>query len=181
MGEDEKLDNAPEDEGEGEAPAEGGKTGGSFFSSKIVKILLYAVGGVLLLFLIAGISYVVAKNVQEKKYNSEQDIIIAPPPPPLSHYDLPTFSVTTNDPEPHFAKLTVSLGYEENMQLSDELAKRTPQMQHIVNTLLRGKGFEDLDSVEDSVNLSEEIKSSINTLLVNGKIKDVYFREFVVN
>ena len=52
--------------------------------------------------------------MQEQKYVREQAIIVAPPPPPLSHFDLPSFSASTNDTEPHFIKLTVSLGYEES-------------------------------------------------------------------
>ncbi len=94
---------------------------------------------------------------------------------------MPSFSITTNDPEPHFAKITISLGYEENVELNAELVQRTPEMQHVVNILLRDKSYEDLNSVYDTVNLAEEIKAHINVLLLKGKIKEVYFREFVVN
>jgi flagellar basal body-associated protein FliL len=38
-----------------------------------------------------------------------------------------------------------------------------------------------MDSVEDIVNLSEEIKAHVNVILIAGKIKEVYFKEFVVN
>ena len=36
-----------------------------------------------------------------------------------------------------------------------------------------------LDSVSDSVTLAEEIKAHINIRLIAGKIKEVYFKEFV--
>ncbi|MDY6967365.1 MAG: flagellar basal body-associated FliL family protein [Spirochaetota bacterium] len=150
-------------------------------TSKIIKILFYGIGVVVLLFLVVGISYLVTKNVQEKKYEMEEAIVVAPPPPPLAHFDIPSFSVTTRDSEPHFAKVTVSLGYEDNMQLNMEFVRRTVQIQHIINIILSGKSYEDLDSVEDKINLAEEIKAHINALLIAGKVKEVYFREIVVN
>ncbi len=177
MGDDEK--NVVDiDEEEGEAVEE---TAVSTSPSKIIKILFYLVGAIVLLLLIVGISYIVTKSVQEQKYVREQAIIVAPPPPPLSYFDLPSFSVTTRDDEPHFAKVTMALGYEENIELNAELVRRTPQFQHIINVLLSGKRFEDLDTVEDKINLAEEIKAHINMILRAGKIKEVYFREIVIN
>ncbi|MCX8122830.1 MAG: flagellar basal body-associated FliL family protein [Spirochaetes bacterium] len=178
MGDEERV-NVEEIE-EQEKPEEA-KAAGAFETSRIIKILLYVAGAILSIFIIIGISYLVAKYVQEQRYQREQDIVLAPPPPPLAHFDMPSFSITTNDPEPHFAKITISLGYEENVELNAELVQRTPQMQHVVNILLRDKSYEELNSVEDTVNLAEEIKAHINVLLLKGKIKEVYFREFVVN
>lgn len=177
MGEDEKNIVDVEDEesaGAEEAPV-------SSSPSKIIKILFYAVGAVILLLLIIVISYLVSKNVQEQKYVREQAIMVAPPPPPLSFFDLPSFSATTNDSEPHFIKLIISLGYEQNLELNAELTARVPQFQHIVNVLLSGKRYEDLDTAEKKINLSEEIKAHLNVILVAGKIKEVYFREIVIN
>jgi flagellar FliL protein len=164
-------------EGGGEPSPEASSSG----ASKLVKILLYVVGGILLVFLIIGISFLVSRYVQEQSYKREQDIVVAPPPPPLSHFELPDFAITTKDAEPHFAKISISLGYDENVELNTELVQRTVQIQHLINILLRGKRYEDLDSVEDTVALSEEIKAHINVILISGKVKEVYFREFVVN
>jgi flagellar basal body-associated protein FliL len=47
--------------------------------------------------------------------------------------------------------------------------------------LLSGKKYDELRSVEDKVGLAEEIKSHLNVLLIAGKIKEVYFKEFIVN
>lgn len=177
MGDDEKnVVDIDEEEAEGveETPV-------STSPSKIIKILFYIVGAVILVLAIIGISYIVTKNVQEQKYVREQAIVVAPPPPPLAHFDLPSFSVTTRDTEPHFIKITVALGYEESIELNAELVRRTPQFQHIINVLLSGKKFEDLDTVEDKINLSEEIKAHINMILMAGKVKEVYFREIVIN
>lgn len=161
MGEDEKIVDI--DEEEGEAAEE---TAVSTSPSKIIKILFYIVGAIILILLIVGISYIVTKNVQEKKYVREQAIIVAPPPPPLSHFDLPSFSASTRDAEPRFIRITISLGYEESIELNAELVRRTPQFQHIINVLLSGKRFEDLDTVEEKINLSEEVKAHINMILI---------------
>ncbi len=172
-----------DDEKDGES--EGGKQDASAAAaglSKIIKILVYVVGGVLALFLITGISYLVSKYVQEKSYQREQDIVVAPPPPPLARFDLNEFSATTKDAEPHFIKISLVLGYDEgSIELNNELIKRQDQMKHIINMILRGKAFSDLDSIEDSIGLAEEIKAHINVILISGKIKEVYFKEFIVN
>ena len=177
MSEEDKIDDM-EDEGGESSSSEKSSSGGL---SKIIKILLYVVGAVLLIFLVIGISYLVAKYVQEKSFQRDQDVVVAPPPPALASYDLPQFSVTTNDPEPHFVKMTIALGYDFNADISSEITQRVPQMQHIINIILRGKSYEDLDSVEDSISLTEEIKGNINSILASGKIKEVYLKEFIVN
>ncbi len=177
MGEDENIDVDIEEE-EGAAVEEAPP---SASPSKIIKILIYVVGGILLIFLVIGVSYLVSKHVQEQKHEKEQAIVIAPPPPPLSHYDLPSFSATTKDDEPHFVKITVSLGYDQSVELNSELVQRTPQIQHIINVLLSSKRFDALNSVEDKLNLQEEIKALINKILIYGKLKEIYFREIIIN
>jgi flagellar FliL protein len=181
MGDEEKIVDNIEDEQEEEKEAKPDKIDVRAATSKIIKILLYVVGAVLIVFMVIGISYLVSKYVQEQKYSREQDIVVAPPPPPLAHYDLPSFSVTTKDAEPHFAKISVSLGYETNVELNSELGSRSVQIQHIINILLRSKSFDDLATVEGTINLAEEIKAHINVILISGKVKEVYFKEFVVN
>ena len=174
---DEERDEMIEDE-ETEAPEE---PASGPEASRIVKILLYVAGGILLIVLVTGVSYLVSKYVQESNYEKRQDIVAAPPPAPLASCELPDFSKTTADVEPHFVKMMVALGYERSIELNNELVKRRDQMQHIINTIPHGKKYEELDSVSDAVALSEEIKAHINVRLISGKIKEVYFKEFVVN
>lgn len=151
-------------------------------SSKIIKILIYVAASVLGLFLMVGISYLVSKYMMEASYEKEQQILTAPPPPPLGHFDLQEFAVSTSDAEAHFIKMKLSLGYTKNdLQLQTELIARTVQIRHIINILLSGKRHQDLDSVEEKIDLAEEIKASINIILRNGQIKEVYYREFVLS
>ena len=173
MGDDERDIIEDEESGQESAVSSG--------TSKIIKILLYIAGGIVLVAMMIGISVIVSKNVTESKYQRDQDIIAAPPPEPLAVYELPAFTKSTADAEPRFMKLTISLGYTPDPILSSELVNRKNEFQHIVNIILQGKMFEDINSVEKTITLSEEIKAHINMRLINGKIKEVYFIEFVVN
>jgi flagellar protein FliL len=177
MGEEEK-DEIIEDEEEAPQEEPGGRR---FEASKLVKILLYVAGGVLLIVLVTGISWLVARYVQESSYQKRQDIVAAPPPAPLAGFELPDFSKTTADAEPHFIKMKITLAYETNMELNNELVQRRDQIQHVVNIILQGKKYEDLDEVSDTIALAEEIKAHVNVILISGKIKEVYFKELVVN
>ena len=181
MGDDERLGGDIEEE---ESGTEAGETGGGLAgaaSSKIVKILLWVVGVLLLCAAMFGISWVVAMYVEERRSQREEGILVAPPPPPRTVYELPTFSVSTRDDEPHFAKVSVSLGYEDNIELTLELGQRKTEIRHIINMLLSSKKYEDMATLENKIALAEEIKSHVNVILAKGRVSDVYFTEFVVN
>ena len=78
--------------------------------------------------------------------------------------------------------MKMSLGFEQgNKALSAELAQRTPQLRDTIILILSGKTKADLASQRDKVELREELKASINHLLSEGKVKEVYFTEFIVN
>ena len=175
MGDDERDDLVGDDEG--------GQSSGSPSAGKsmILKILMFVGGGILLIIMITGISYLVSKSVQVSSYEMRQDIVSAPPPPPLQTFELPTFSKTTADAEPHFLKMTVSLGYDFTIELNNELIRRKDEFLHIINLILQGKFYEDLNSTSGALDLAEEIKANINVRLATGRIKEVYFKEFILN
>jgi flagellar basal body-associated protein FliL len=178
MGEEEKEEIIQEEEEEAPKEEAGSKR---FEASKIIKVLLYFVGAILLVVLVTGISYLVSKYVQESTYQSRQDIVAAPPPPPLASFELPDISKSTADVEPHFIKMKISLAYEQNVELNNELVQRRDQILHIVNIIMQGKKYEELNSVSNTVALAEEIKAHVNVVLIAGKIKEVYFKELVLN
>jgi flagellar protein FliL len=177
MGDDDRIeDEVDEQEGSGE------EVKGSTETSKIVKILMFVAGGILFVILVSGISYIIVKNVKESSYEKSQDIVAQPPPPALKTFELPSFSKTTSDAEPHFLKVKLSLGYDKmNVKLNNELVSRKDEIQHIINMILQGKKYEELRSESDVIFLAEEIKSHINLRLIFGKIKEVYFISYVVN
>ena len=176
MGDNERDDLIGDEEGGGQS-LHAASTG----KSMLLKILIFVGGGILLIILVTGISYLVAKSVQSGDYEKRQDIVSAPPPPPLQVFELASFSRTTADIEPRFMKITVSLGYDLDIALSSELGQRRQELQHIINMVLQGKLFEDLNSITGALDLAEEIKANINVRLIAGRIKEVYFTEFLLN
>ena len=152
--------------------------------NKVVKILIYVALGAVGIVLMSVISYYVALTAASQQYREVASIAVVRPPPPTENFNFTEdFRVNTADRgEPHFIKLKLSLGFEAgNAALSAELAQRTPQLRNMVNLILMGKTKDDLAEIQDRLELQEEIKASINHILSEGKITDVYFSEFIVN
>jgi len=152
--------------------------------NKVVKILIYVALALVGLVLMVVVAYYVASYAAQKQYKDVASIVVMKPPPPTESFNFSEdFRVNTADPgEPHFIKLNLSLGFEQgNAALSNELAQRMPQLRNIINLILAGKRKDQLSTVSDQLELREEIKASVNHLLSNGKILEVYFNEFIVN
>ncbi len=152
--------------------------------NKVVKIMIYVALGAVGLVLMAVIAYYVASYAAARQYKEVASIAVVKPPPPLESFRFADeFRVNTADQgEPHFIKLRLSLGFEQGQAaLSAELAQRTPQLRDIINLILAGKTREELSTVQNQLELREEIKASINHILSEGKVISVYFDEFIVN
>jgi len=152
--------------------------------SKIVKIMIYVALGTVGVILMMVVAYYVAKYAAAQQYKEVASIAVVKPPPPTESFRFADeFRANTADQgEPHFIKLKLSFGFEQgNAALSAELAQRSSQLRDIINLILAAKKREDIASIQDQLELREEIKASINHILSNGKILDVYFEEFIVN
>ena len=150
------------------------------FLLKSLNIVIAFILGVFLMFII---SYFVAKNVKLTKYQQQENITIAPPPPPLATFSFPKeFKVNTADVEgQYFVKLDLQLAYDtKDISLAEELSSRQGQMTHIINIILGSKKREELVSLNQKIDLAEEIKIQLNLILSKGKIKEVYFIEFLL-
>ena len=130
------------------------------------------------------ISTFVAQKTATSVYKQQKNIALVKAPPPLETFNfVDEFRINTADiGEAHFIKLKLTFGFDAGQQaLGAELATRLPQMQNIINLIISRKTKEDLKTLNDQLDLREEIKAHINHILTNGKIKEVYFREFIVN
>jgi flagellar FliL protein len=67
-----------------------------------------------------------------------------------------------------------------NIELEDEIVKRMPQVRDSILMILPSKQFSDISSIEGKIALRDEIMGSINDFLTQGKITNIYFKEFVV-
>ena len=67
-----------------------------------------------------------------------------------------------------------------NLELETEIANRLPQVRNSILMILPSKQFSDISSVEGKIALRDEIMESLNGFLTQGKITNIYFKEFVV-
>jgi flagellar FliL protein len=75
------------------------------------------------------------------------------------------------------ASLTVEL---TNAEVKGEVEKRMPQVRDAILLLIGNKTFEELQDLQGKKQLKAEITSKINSFLKSGKVKAVYFTNFVV-
>ncbi len=75
------------------------------------------------------------------------------------------------------ASLTIELTSEEGKA---EAEKRMPQMRDSILLLVGNKTYEELQDLQGKKQLKAEITSKINSYLKTGKVKAVYFTNFVV-
>ncbi len=95
-------------------------------------------------------------------------------------FNLDPFVVNIRDGErDRYLKLKADLELSAD-EVSDELQQRLPQVRDLIISLLGGKSFEDLRTIEGKNFLREEILLRVNALLVTGKAKRIFFTEFVV-
>lgn len=65
--------------------------------------------------------------------------------------------------------------------VQEEIDKRKAQLRDIIIIILSSKTYEEVSTREGKDNIRNEIKDTINSFLVKGKIGQVYFTEFIYN
>jgi flagellar FliL protein len=80
---------------------------------------------------------------------------------------------------PHYVKasLTVELS---NADVQPEVVQRMPQVRDAVLLLIGNKTYEELQDLQGKRQLKAELKSKINSFLQGGKVRAIYFTNFVV-
>lgn len=78
------------------------------------------------------------------------------------------------------AKVNMELEIQGEHAL-DEVERRKAQIRDIIIIILSSKTFEDVSSREGKDSLRNEIKDTVNSFLVQGKISGVFFTEFIYN
>ena len=153
-------------------------------SNKILILLI----GVLMVFMLGmgGGLFMLWNKMSELKIQSTANAGINParanileqPLGPI--FSLATFIVNLADKGGN-RYLRVTMDFElGNPELETELNKRLPQVRDCILMILPSKRFDDISSVEGKIALRDEILEKLNSLLVQGKITNIYFKEFVV-
>jgi flagellar FliL protein len=95
-------------------------------------------------------------------------------------YGMETFVVNLNDPGgKRYLKTNIELEYTSET-LGDELVRRLPQLRDLILLLLSSKSLDDIQSVDGKIALRRELIQRINQTLTGGKIRNLYFTQFVI-
>jgi len=75
------------------------------------------------------------------------------------------------------ASLTLELSTEQSLE---EIQKRMPQTRDAILLLLGNKTYEELQDLQGKNQLKAELMNRINSFLETGKVKSIYYTNFVV-
>jgi flagellar FliL protein len=95
-------------------------------------------------------------------------------------YVLDTFVVNLNDPGgKRYLKTNIELEYVGDA-VGEELGRRLPQLRDVVLLLLSSKSLDEIQTVDGKIALRQELIQRINQILTSGKIRNLYFTQFVI-
>ncbi|MDO9573375.1 MAG: flagellar basal body-associated FliL family protein, partial [Candidatus Contubernalis sp.] len=78
-----------------------------------------------------------------------------------------------------YLRVTRELGYDQK-NMTKEIEKKEAELRDIVINILRTKSVEDISSPEGTENLRLEITEQLDKSLIEGKLLEVYFTEFLI-
>ena len=84
-----------------------------------------------------------------------------------------------DDQESRYLKAAITLevnGEEASMELN----QRMPQIKDAILLLIGNKTFGELNDLQGKIQLRAELINKINSILLKGKVKRIYFTDFVV-
>ncbi|MBT8763640.1 flagellar basal body-associated FliL family protein [Desulfohalobiaceae bacterium Ax17] len=112
------------------------------------------------------------QQAQQEKQPAEQG--------PTEMYSLPPFVVNLADPlGRRYLKLSLDVELIDKKTV-EVLEKKLPKVKDTILLLLSSKSFADIDSMEEKIQLKNEIVERLNQILGKAKVVRVYFTEFVV-
>ena len=95
-------------------------------------------------------------------------------------YPLDTFTVNLkSDSGRRYLKVTMSLELEGD-ELSLELDAKSPVLRDRIIRILSSKTLEEITSKKGKAKVSEQVMDTLNSMIADGKIKGIYFTEFVI-
>ena len=104
-----------------------------------------------------------------------------PVQPVLDTMDLGSKVINLADAGPsHFLRVDVVLAYEKNSALANELKAKQPQVTEAVLTVLRGMTSDQVLPVKNQDAIKQKILAAVNSQLIDGKVANLYFTDFLV-
>jgi flagellar FliL protein len=95
-------------------------------------------------------------------------------------YPLDTFTVNLkSDQGRRYLKATISLELNGE-ELSLELDNKSPVIRDRIIRILSSKTLEEISSKKGKQKVSDQIVDTMNSMIVDGEVKGIYFTEFVI-
>ncbi len=181
MGDEETIEDI-EETPEEEESFEGVGPRKKMFGPTVVRTLIFVALALVLIIISGTIAYLVSRRAGAPPATEKTSPEFVEKEDPLSYYPLESFSINTSDTdEPHFVKITLSLGYEMNkVEIQTELVQRRDQLRDIIISIIGAKRYTDLNTQDKREDLKTELMRRINEILQKGKIKGVAITEFVL-
>ena len=89
-------------------------------------------------------------------------------------------NIPSDDGVERYLKVNATMELD-NEKTKEEITKRIPQIRDLMISILRTKTKEKIDEKEGKDQIRSEIINSINRYLVTGKVKNLYFEDFLIN
>jgi flagellar FliL protein len=104
----------------------------------------------------------------------------APEPDVGQTFTMDPFVVNLNEPGgKRYLKSKIELEFMEE-KVRQELDLRLPQLRDVILMHLSSKALDDIQSVDGKIELKNALITRINQVLKQGKIRNLYFTQFVI-
>lgn len=80
----------------------------------------------------------------------------------------------------HYLKTNIVLELDSDEKTSAEVSKRIPQIRDLIINVLASKTKEKIIEKEGKDQVRSEIINSINQLMTRGKVRNIYFQDFII-
>ncbi len=149
------------------------------------KLIIIIAAAVVLLLIIAGAAFFFLKPAPEPVEEADPGLDVPVPEITVSQEIGPMVKIDEfivniiSEEGRHYVKaaLTIELDKEEALE---ETSKRMAQIRDAILLLVGNKTFEELHDLQGKKQLKAELVSKINSFLQTGKVKAIYFTDFVV-
>ncbi|MEA3545017.1 MAG: flagellar basal body-associated FliL family protein, partial [Thermodesulfobacteriota bacterium] len=163
-----------------EAAEQPEEDGGGGSKKKLIIIIV----AVLVLLIGAGVGYFffMGGEEEEEKISPEQEQAelekLAKQVGPMVSID--TFIVNImDDNESRYLKASITLEADTE-EASMEITQRMPQIKDAILLQLGNKTFDEISDLQGKIQLRAELINKVNAILLQGKVKRIYFTDFVV-
>ncbi len=135
-----------------------------------VKLLIISML-IVIIILAAGLYLFCQKTVEGTENESSVDEIIA------NSVEIP--ELTTNLASDHFIRIAFTI-QTDSKKTKQQLEKRNFQVNNTIIKQLSGMQAEEIKGTEGKIQLEENLKSSLNSLLEEGEVEQVYITTAII-